>query len=163
MLEALLAAVKEAPWQIGGTDYHAKKNMLPVETCVHILVLSSVELTSTPPYRLTVTALLSSGCRATVESLSSVHSSSTVAELPCWVPIACAVSANFKAFSFLVIKVIRLFCYCAILYSASYSVPDSECHLPQMLRFCGYWKKFFPQTTHIPASLCLYHLAFFYN
>ena len=58
--------------------------------------------------------LLSSGCRATVESLSSVHSSSAVSELPCWTPIARAVTAKFKAFSFLVIKsysVVPLFRY----------------------------------------------------
>ena len=44
----------------------------------------SPELTSMliPSCRLRITALLSSGCRATVESQSSVHSSSTVAELP---------------------------------------------------------------------------------
>ena len=49
-------------------------------------------------------ALLSSGCRATV------HSSSTVAELPRWMPIARAVSAKFKAFLFLVIKSYSVFC-----------------------------------------------------
>ena len=38
--------------------------------------------------------------RATVESLSSVHSSSTVAELPRWMAIARAMSAKSKAFSF---------------------------------------------------------------
>ena len=45
----------------------------------------SPELTSIliPSCRLRITALLSSGCRATAESLSSVRSSSTVAELPC--------------------------------------------------------------------------------
>ena len=42
--------------------------------------------------------------RAPVESLSSVHSSSTVAELPRWMAIARAVSAKFKPFLFLVIK-----------------------------------------------------------
>ena len=58
--------------------------------------------------------LLSSGCRATVESLSSVHSSSTVTDLPWWMLIARAVSAEFKAFSFPVIKVIPLFRYSVI-------------------------------------------------
>ena len=48
-------------------------------------------------------ALHSSGCRATVESLSSVHSSSTVTELP-WMAIAHDMSAKFKAFLFPVIK-----------------------------------------------------------
>ena len=51
-------------------------------------------------HRLRVTALHSSGCRATVESLSSVHSSSTVAEATS----LDAMSAKFKAFSFPVIK-----------------------------------------------------------
>ena len=43
------------------------------------LVHSRIELTSilVPSYRLKVTALHSSGCRASVESLASVHSSST--------------------------------------------------------------------------------------
>ena len=42
-------------------------------------------------YRLRVTALLSSSCRATVKSLSSVHSSTTVAELPaeCQLHVPC--------------------------------------------------------------------------
>ena len=87
--------------------------------------LSNVELTSilVPSYRLRVTVLLSSGCRATVESLSSVHSSSTVTDLPCWMLIARAVSAEFKAFSFPVIKVIPLFRYSVITYSTFYSIP----------------------------------------
>ena len=46
-----------------------------------ILVLSSVELTSilvvAHSHRLRIMALLSSGCKATVEGLSNVHSSST--------------------------------------------------------------------------------------
>ena len=98
---------------------------------IHVLVLSTVELTSIliPSYRLRVTALLSSGCRGTVESLSSVRSSSTVAELPRWMPIARAMSAKFKAFSFPVIKVISLSRYSVIPYSAFYSVPIA-CHKP---------------------------------
>ena len=42
-------------------------------------------------YRLRVTAVLSSSCRATVKSLSSVHSSTTVAELPaeCQLHVPC--------------------------------------------------------------------------
>ena len=73
-----------------------------------LIVLSnaSVKLTSilVPSYTLRVRALISFGCRATVESLSSVHSSSKVAELPHWMPIAHAMLAKFKAFSFPVIK-----------------------------------------------------------
>ena len=46
------------------------------------IYIYSPELTSIliPSCRLRIPALLSSGCRATAESLSSVHSSSTVAE-----------------------------------------------------------------------------------
>ena len=76
-----------------------------------VLVLSSVELTSIRVilYKLRVTALLSCGCRPTVGSLFSVHSSPLVAELPRWMAIAHGVSAKFKAFSFLVI--IRIPCF----------------------------------------------------
>ena len=61
-------------------------------------------------------ALLSSGCRATVEGLPNVQNSSTttVAELQRWMAIARAVSAEFKAFHFRSIKsysVIPLFRY----------------------------------------------------
>ena len=68
--------------------------------------LKDSELTSIliPSCRLRITALLSSSCRAAAETLSSVHSSSTVAELPRSMPIARVVSAKFKAFSFSVIK-----------------------------------------------------------
>ena len=69
-------------------------------------------------HRLKVKVLLSSGSRATVESMSSLHSSSTMVKLPHWMPIARAVSAKFKAFSFPVIKG-----YSVIPYSAFYSVP----------------------------------------
>ena len=90
----------------------------------------SPELTSvlTPSCRLRITALLSSGCRATAdtESLSSVHSSSTVAELPRWMPIARAVSAKFKAFSFPVIK-----SYSAIPFSVFRVLQR-----PQILHYC---------------------------
>ena len=58
-----------------------------------------------PSYRLRVTALLSFCCRATIESLSSVHSSSTVAKLPHWMPVANVMSTKFKAFSFPVINI----------------------------------------------------------
>ena len=51
----------------------------------------------------------------------------TVAELPHWMPIAHAVSAKFKAFSF---PVIQFFRYSVIPYSAFYSVPlHSRCSL----------------------------------
>ena len=67
-----------------------------------ILVLSSasVELSSilVPSYSLRVTALLTSGCSATVESLFIVLYSCRA------MPIARAVSAKFKAFSFPLIK-----------------------------------------------------------
>ena len=48
----------------------------------HLSDAQTPELTSIliPSCRLRITALLSSGCRATAESLFTVHSSSTVAE-----------------------------------------------------------------------------------
>ena len=58
-----------------------------------IIALSSVELTSilVPSHRLRIMALLNSGCRATVDGLTNVQSSSTttVAELPRWMTIIC--------------------------------------------------------------------------
>ena len=87
-----------------------------------ILVLSTVEILILS-YRLRITALLNPGCRATVERLSSVHSSSTVAELPRRVLIARAASAKFKAFSFPVVKSYSVFHNSVIPYSAFYSVP----------------------------------------
>ena len=68
-----------------------------------LFVLSAVELTSllVPSYRLRVAELLSSDFRATVESLSSVHSSNTVAA---FAGCKCRVGKVQKAFLFPVVK-----------------------------------------------------------
>ena len=53
--------------------------------CTPVILIAlahELDLRNIKIYRLRVMALLSSDCRGTVESLSSVHSSSTIAELP---------------------------------------------------------------------------------
>ena len=65
-----------------------------------------------------VTALLSSGYRATVESLSGVHSSSASTSLNA--NCTCRVG---KVQSIFISGSLKLFRYSAILYSAFYSVP----------------------------------------
>ena len=72
------------------------------QTIYLVLSYASVELTSilVTSYKLRVTALFSSGCRATVESLSSFHSSlqwQSYANCTCHV-------GKVQAFSFPVIK-----------------------------------------------------------
>ena len=82
-------------------------------------IIQSVELNSilVPSHRLRIMALLSSGCRATVEGLPNVWRSSTTqgGRATSQIAITQAVLAEFKAFSFLVNW--KLFHYSAILYS----------------------------------------------
>ena len=70
--------------------------------------------------------------RATVESLPSVHSSSTVAELPRWMAIAHAMSAKFEVFSFPVIK-----SYSIVPVFRSFVIPRFPVSLLEVERWSG--------------------------
>ena len=92
-----------------------------------IIALSSVELTSilVPSHRLRIIALLSYGCRATVDGLTNVQTSSTTTVATSLddnnLHVACRQSS--KHFISGQLKVIPLFRYSVIPYSAFYSVP----------------------------------------
>ena len=91
-------------------------------------IIQSVELTSilVPSHRLRIMALLSSGCRATVEGLPNVRSSSTThsGRDNC----TCRVGRVQRIFISGQLKVIPLFRYSVIPYSAFYSVPQNPAH-----------------------------------
>ena len=94
-----------------------------------IIALSSVELTSilVPSHRLRIMALLSSGCRATVDGLTNVQGSSTTQQWQATslddnnLHVPCRQSS--KHFISGQLKVIPLFRYSVIPYSAFYSIP----------------------------------------
>ena len=94
-----------------------------------IIALSSVELTSilVPSHRLRIMALLSSGCRATVDCLTNVQSSSTTQQWQATslddnnLHVPCRLSS--KHFISGQLKFIPLVRYSVIPYSAFYSVP----------------------------------------
>ena len=96
-----------------------------------IIALSSVELTSilVLSHRLRIMALLSSGCRATVEGLTNVQSSSTTQQWQATsldnnnLHVPCRQCS--KHFISGQLKVIPLFCYSVIPHSAFYSVHAS--------------------------------------
>ena len=95
-----------------------------------IIALSSVELTSilVPSHRLRIMALLSSGCRATVDGLTNVQGSSTTQQWQATslddnnLHVPCRQSS--KHFISGQLKVIPLFRYSVIPYSAFYSIPS---------------------------------------
>ena len=95
-----------------------------------IIALSSVELTSilVPSHRLRIMALLSSGCRATVDGLTNVQGSSTTQQWQATslddnnLHVPCRQSS--KHFISGQLKVIPLFRYSVIPYSAFYSIPN---------------------------------------
>ena len=94
-----------------------------------IIALSSVELTSilVPSHQLRIMALLSSGCRATVDGLTNVQGSSTTQQWQATslddnnLHVPCRQSS--KHFISGQLKVIPLFRYSVIPYSAFYSIP----------------------------------------
>jgi len=89
-------------------------------------IIQSVELTSilVPSRRLRIMAVLSPGCRATVEGVPNVRSSSTThsGRDNC----TCRVGRVQSIFISGQLKVIPLFRYSVIPYSAFYSVPQQE-------------------------------------
>ena len=105
-----------------------------------IIALSSVEPSIlVPSHRLRIMALLSSGCRATVDGLTNVQSSSTTQQWQATslddnnLHVPCRQSS--KHFISGQLKVIPLFRYSVIPYSAFYSVPAKceEFFLPKKL------------------------------
>ena len=107
-----------------------------------IIALSSVELTSilVPSHRLRIMALLSSGCRATVDGLTNVQGSSTTQQWQATslddnnLHVPCRQSS--KHFISGQLKVIPLFRYSVIPYSVFYSIPwaayNHVQHLPSV-------------------------------